>query len=119
MSTLYLAGFGPTQAEASIDFPRPDRLVTGNPQRITTHLYQHPQMECGIWHCEVGAWRIAFAQDKQEFFNVIEGMVRIHTADQQQYIEVAAGEAGVIPPGFQGTFEVLEAVKKYYVIASA
>jgi uncharacterized cupin superfamily protein len=29
---------------------------------------------------------------------------------------VTTGNAGIIPPSFVGTFEVIEAVKKYYVI---
>lgn len=32
------------------------------------------------------------------------------------YIEVSAGQAGIIPPAFVGTFEVIETVKKYFVI---
>ena len=47
---------------------------------------------------------------------MIEGVVRIHDAKTNTFIEVAAGNAGIIPPAFIGTFEVLEAVKKYYVI---
>lgn len=115
MSHIFLAGQGITQAEPSIDYPRPDRLVAGNPKRQTQSLYVHPNMDCGIWQCEVGAWNIVFSDNKQEFFNVIEGLVRIH--DQAgNYIEVSAGNAGVIPPSFIGTFEVVETVKKYYVV---
>ena len=118
MTQLYLAGQGLTQAESSIDYPRPDRLVQGNPKRETQSLYAHPNMDCGVWQCEVGAWNIHFADNKQEFFQIIEGVVRIH--DQEgTYIEVKAGNAGVIPPGFIGTFEVVEAVKKYYVVVDA
>ena len=115
MSQIFLAGQGLTQAEVSIDYPRPDRLVQGNPKRETQSLYAHPNMDCGIWQCEVGAWNIQFAANKQEFFTVIEGLVRIHDP-VGDYIEVTAGNAGVIPPGFTGTFEVVEAVKKYYVV---
>ena len=43
-------------------------------------------------------------------------MVRIHDAKTKNFIEVTAGNAGIIPPAFVGTFEVLEAVKKYYVV---
>jgi hypothetical protein len=75
-------------------------------------------MACGIWECEVGAWRIEFAANKQEFFQVINGKVRLHAQDGS-FQDVAAGDAGVIPPGFCGTFEVLEPVKKYYVIVEA
>ena len=117
MSSIQLAGFGHLiQSEASIDYPRPDRLVQGNPERLTYGLYEHPHMDCGIWHCEVGAWKIQFAENKQEFFQIIEGMVRIHDAKTNSFIEVTAGNAGIIPPAFAGTFEVVEAVKKYYVI---
>ncbi|WP_180076862.1 cupin domain-containing protein [Acinetobacter sp. YH12251] len=115
MSDVYIAGQGLAQAKHSIDFPRPDRLVQGNPKRETASLYVHPNMDCGIWQCEVGAWNIVFAPNKQEFFTILEGLVRIH--DQQGgYIEISAGQAGIIPPSFQGKFEVVEAVKKYYVV---
>ena len=46
----------------------------------------------------------------------MEGAIRIHDAHTQNFIEVKAGQAGIIPPSFIGTFEVVEAVKKYYVI---
>ena len=117
MSSIYLAGQGQlSKGEATIDYPRPDRLVKGNPERLTYSLYEHPHMDCGIWKCEIGAWNIQFAENKQEFFQVIEGVVRIHDAKTNTFIQVTAGQAGIIPPAFVGTFEVLEAVKKYYVI---
>lgn len=115
MSAILVAGQGPTQSERTVDFPRPDRLVKGNPERHTCSLYEHPNMDCGIWQCDVGAWNIVFAPNKQEFFTVIDGRVRIHHKHSDIVIEVGAGEAGIIPPGFEGTFEVVEAVKKYYV----
>ena len=111
MSSIWIAGQGLGQAEESIDYPRPDRLVKGNPKRLTQSVYQHPNMDCGIWQCEVGAWNIVFAENKQEFFQVIEGIVRLHDAQGQSFVEIKAGEAGIIPPGFVGTFEVIEAVK--------
>ena len=117
MSSIYLAGQGQLiQHEASVDYPRSDRLVKGNPERLTYSLYEHPHMSCGIWQCEVGTWNIVFADNKQEFFQVIEGAVRIYDAKTNTFIEVTAGQAGIIPPAFVGTFEVVEAVKKYYVI---
>jgi len=116
MSHILLAGQGLTQAEKAIDYPRPDRLVQGNPKRETYSLYEHPHMNCGIWHCEVGSWNIQFAANEQEFFQIIEGVVRIHDKGTDTYIEVTAGNAGIIPPGFTGTFEVVEAVKKYFVV---
>ena len=91
----------------------------GNPKRLTQSAYQHPNMDCGIWQCEVGAWNIVFSENKQEFFQVIEGIVRLHDAQGQSFVEIKAGEAGIIPPGFVGAFEVVEAVKKYYVVVES
>ena len=116
MSAVWLAGQGQAQSKCAVDFPHPDRLVQGNPERHTYSLYEHPHMACGIWHCEAGAWNIAFSGNKQEFFNVIEGLVRLHDKHSGTVIEVGAGDAGIIPPGFEGIFEVIQAVKKYYVI---
>ena len=113
MSSIWLAGYGLTQSKATIDYPRPDR------RRITQSLYEHPNMNCGIWTCEVGAWNIQFAANKQEFFQVIEGLIRLHDAKTQSFIEIKAGKAGIIPPGFRGKFEVVEAVKKYFVVVEA
>ena len=115
MTSITIAGQGVAHAEASIDYPRPDRLVIGNPKRQTYSLYEHPHMSCGLWQCEVGAWRIEFAAHKQEFFQVIRGRVRLHDA-HGGVVEIGTGQAGVIPPAFVGMFEVVEAVEKYYVI---
>jgi uncharacterized cupin superfamily protein len=115
VAALFVAGQGQQQSQASIDYPKTERLLKGNPQRLTYNLYEHPAMSCGIWACEVGAWRIEFAANKQEFFTVIEGKVRLHDS-QGDFVDIGAGDAGVIPPNFCGIFEVLENVKKYYVI---
>ena len=72
-------------------------------------------MDAGIWCCETGAWKIAFADDTDEFFTVLEGQVRLHDeAGVTQ--DIGPGEAAVIPAGFKGMFEVLAPVRKYYVI---
>ena len=112
MSSIWLAGHDLTQSESTVDYPRPARLVAGKPKRITQSLYEHPNMNCGIWTCEVGAWNIEFAANKQEFFQVIEGLVRLHDANMQSFVEIKAGDAGIIPLCFTGRFEVVEAVRK-------
>ena len=99
------------------DHPRPDRLVRGNPQRTTLEHFLSPagDLSAGIWACEPGAWNIAFAPGKDEFFCVIEGRLRITDSDGEA-AEFGPGDACVIPGGFAGTFEVLEAVRKHYVV---
>ncbi|BBF84685.1 hypothetical protein DLM_1045 [Aquitalea magnusonii] len=100
-----------------VDQPRPDRLLAGNPQRYTWTHYETADeaLSCGIWACETGAWRIRFAADKHEFFCVIEGLVRLHD-ETGKVVAVKAGEAAVIPAGFVGVFEVVQAVRKYFVV---
>ena len=97
------------------DRPRPERLVAGNPLRTTWNHFERDGMLAGVWACEVGAWRIAFADNKDEFFHVLEGRIRIIDDDGASR-EFGPGDAGVIPAGFTGLFEVLEPVRKHYVL---
>lgn len=112
-----LTVFAAATPEPSYDRPRPDRLVAGNPLRTTHEHFVAPagDLSAGIWACEPGAWRIAFAPGKDEFFCVIEGRLRI-TDTAGKASEFGPGDAGVIPGGFSGTFEVLQAVRKHYVV---
>lgn len=96
------------------DRPRPDRLASGNPNRTTWNHYESSGVSAGLWECEVGSWRIAFANDKDEFFHVLEGRIRI-TDEAGISKEFGPGDACVIPGGFSGLFEVVEQVKKHYV----
>lgn len=101
--------------EAAFDHPRPERLIAGNPLRTTWNHYEHAGVAAGTWSCEPGAWRIAFDDDKDEFFHVISGRLRICDEDGIGQ-EFGPGEACVIPGGFRGRFEVLEKLTKHYVL---
>lgn len=100
-----------------VDHPRPDRLVVGDPRRETWPLYETPDgvTSVGIWACEPGMWRIVFAPAKEEYFFVLSGHVRLHDRAGQA-VDVRAGEAAVIPAGFEGAFEVVEPVRKHFVV---
>jgi len=106
-----------TEPTPSHDNPRPDRLVRGNPDRTTWTHYSAAQgdFDCGIWACEPGAWRIAFPAGKEEFFHVLSGRLRI-TSTAGDTREFGPGDACVIPAGFKGVFEVIETVRKYFVV---
>ncbi len=112
-----IVAFSQQAVEPVLDHPRIDRCLTGNPQRTTWEHFTNASGEfsCGIWACEVGAWRIEFSPDKDEFFCVIEGLVRL--VDQAgEVVEISEGEAAVIPAGFKGIFEVVRPVRKYFVV---
>lgn len=112
-----LIAFSAQNPAPEFDHPRPDRRVKGNPLRTTFEhfLATHGDVSAGIWCCEPGAWNIAFLPGKEEFFCVISGRLCITDADGQASV-FGPGEAGVIPTGFTGSFEVIEAVRKYYVV---
>lgn len=112
-----LTVFATAATDPTYDHPRPDRRVVGNPLRTTWEHYANPtgEVSCGVWACEPGAWRIVFDENSDEYFCVLEGRVRITDA-VGEVGEFGPGEACVIPAGFTGTFEVLEPVKKHYVM---
>lgn len=59
-----LTVFSRQTPDTVIDYPRPDRLVRGNPQRLTWEHFasEHGDLSAGIWSCETGAWNIFFAE---------------------------------------------------------
>lgn len=114
---MHVIHLGKQTPPAEIDYPREDRRVDGVPERTTWTHYSNASgaLNVGIWACEKGSWQIRFAADSAEFFCIISGRVRVH-ADDGSYEEFGPGDAAVIPEGFVGKFEVLEPVKKYFVV---
>lgn len=112
-----IVAFAAGEPAPAFDRPRPDRLVSGNPRRTTWEHFASAagDLAAGIWACEPGAWNIAFAPGKDEFFCIIAGRIRI-SDDAGHASDFGPGEAGIIPGGFSGRFEVLAAVRKYYVV---
>lgn len=104
--------------EPVLDRPRRDRLESGDPLRQTWTLYEAPQgdLSAGTWACEVGRWRIVFPEGKDEVFFLLEGVVRLHDGERGGFTEFRAGQGGVIPGGFVGAFEVVEPVRKHFVV---
>lgn len=105
-----------------VDHPRAERLLAGNPRRETWNTVdtsvQGARLHCGVWRCEPGHWRIEMAADEHELFTVLAGRCRVH-AEDGSFNEAGPGEALVVPGGFRGSFEVIEALTKTYAIVSA
>ena len=103
--------------EPETDHPRAERRIDGNPQRTTWNHYSNASGEvfAGIWSSEVGSWRIEMGEREDELFFVTHGHCRL-VADDGHSVDCAAGQSLLIPAGFRGTFEVLAAMTKHYLI---
>jgi uncharacterized protein len=89
--------------------------------KITMQTYNHytdptEQFFAGIWQSSVGAKSVNYTEE--EVCVILEGRVRL-TDLAGNAKEFGAGSTFVLPAGFKGTWETLEAVKKIYVIWQA
>ena len=74
-------------------------------------------MLSGIWRSEPGKWTIDYS-NRHEFCYLISGHI-VLTDQHGAAVTLQQGDAFTIPQGFKGTWEVLAAVTKYYVIVAA
>lgn len=103
----------------TVDHPRAERLVSGNPERRTWNLFTDASESVfsGIWECEPGAWQVSYPLNQDEFCTLLSGRVRLTDASGATH-EFGPGDAFVIPGGFAGVWETLSALRKLYVIVS-
>jgi len=91
------------------------KVVAGAPATRSWVQYEEAggRLASGIWDATPGKWRIAYSE--WEFVVVVFGHCVIE-GDDGSRIEAKAGDAFVIEPGFAGTWEVLETMRKHWVI---
>lgn len=112
--TTDIVSFG-QPIEPELSSPAPERLIEGRPeQRIWNHFTDaSEQFFAGRWSSTPGKWRVRYTEN--EFCHLTEGRVRI-TSREGGVWTFAAGDAFVVPAGFEGTWEVLESCSKLYAI---
>ena len=90
-------------------------LLSGDYRTRTWNHYtgEDGRLFCGIWESTPG--KVAIDYTEWEFFHLIEGRVIIASESGETW-DLEAGAACMIPPGFRGTWETVEAVRKHYVI---
>lgn len=69
--------------------------------------------EMGLWQCTPGRWRCEVESD--EFFHVLAGRA-VYTEDDGTVTEIAAGMTCAFPEGWKGACEVVETVRKVYMV---
>lgn len=107
--------FNTSTAKPEDYFLPAEKLLAGNPKQTLWQHYTDPGKKffSGVWQSEPGKWKIAYTEE--EYCQILEG-VSVLTDSQGNAVTVSAGESFVIPRGFAGTWEVLEATRKIYVI---
>ncbi len=114
--------FAANQVTAELGTVPQDRVVAGVASdantKISMQTYNHytdpsEQFFAGIWQSSVGAKSVSYTEE--EVCVILEGRVRL-TDLAGNAKEFGAGSTFVLPAGFKGTWETLEAVKKIYVI---
>ena len=85
------------------------------PRQTDSGFLAEDNMFAGTWECEPG--KLQLDLDVTEFCHLLEGHW-ILTSASGQVTEVKAGDSWVFPRGWKGTAEVVEKVRKVYLMLS-
>jgi uncharacterized protein len=116
-SPVRVVAFRAATPAAEHGSPAPDRVLRGHPVSLTRnhHTDTTGQFFSGEWEAEDGAWRVVYAPHEEEFCVLLEGRITLTGVDGER-VEFGAGDAFVIPGGYQGTWENHGRVRKLYAI---
>ena len=97
--------------------PDPARVLRGDPRQLSWnhHTDASGQFCAGVWQGEPGAWRVRYAIGEEEFCVLLEGEATL-TGDDGRSVRLHAGDAFVVPGGFEGIWENHTRVRKHYAI---
>lgn len=112
-----VTAFRHAQPEPKLNATPWTRIEGTNPQTVTIVNYQSSdgRKTAGVWLCTPGKW--TFAYDKWEYCHFHEGYCII-TPEGGEPVHLRAGDIFTIEPGTQGTWEVLETVRKTFIFVS-
>ena len=115
MSIAHVLRLDPNTPASERSLIAPDRLLAGDPRQGAFNLFSDPgqQFHVGLWESEPATWKVRY--DEHEFCTILEGRILMRD-DAGGEITVGPGESYVISAGFAGTWQVLEKVRKIYVI---
>ena len=82
------------------------------------HVSGNEDLSIGVWECTPYAEILAYPDKTTEFCHVLKGKVELTNPDGTTMV-FEAGDSYIVPAGFEGKFEVLETLRKIYVIHAA
>jgi uncharacterized protein len=103
------------EVEPEVSVPPAERLLAGTPQTQVRNFFtdDSQQFFAGRWSATRGKWRVRYSET--ELCVMTAGRVVIESASGARSA-FGAGDAFVIPAGFEGTWEVVEDCAKIYAI---
>ena len=105
------------KGDGEIAFPDKSKLLAGEYKTRTWNVAGDEKGPwAGIWQSSPGKVKVDYSGE-WEFCHILEGEA-ILTDAQGESFQAKAGDAFVIPEGFQGTWETLTPLRKYYVIVA-
>ena len=107
-------------AQVALDLPTSKATATaGDPMESVRQIWasSDESLECGVWECTPGSFS-ARRDGYDELCLILSGTVRVTQPSGASTI-LGAGDFLVTPAGWTGEWEVLETVRKVFVIRSA
>ncbi len=107
--------FDPTAIPVDKNDPPPERVIGIAPHFQTQNFYtsEDGKKFSGIWEASIGKWAVNFTE--WEYCHILAGRAIITDADGSKQT-INTGDSFVIEPGFAGSWDVLEPIRKLYVI---
>ena len=92
-----------------------EKCIEGNPQQSLWNHYSDPrdQFHSAVWQRDLGRWKVNYTE--YECCQILAEISMLHGSDGSGR-KLVAGDKFVIPAGFSGEWEVIETIKKIYVI---
>ena len=118
MSIDSVVDFAQSSTPADHYRPAPEKVLAGDPEQTVYNHYNSPcgQMNAGVWEGAVGKWTVNYTE--HEYCEIVQGVSVLRDSEGKAKT-LRAGDRFVIPAGFRGTWEVLEACRKVYVVFEA
>lgn len=85
------------------------------PTQTDSGFFADGNLVAGTWEC--GPGKLQLDLDITEFCHLLKGHW-ILTSESGQVTEIKAGDSWIFPRGWKGTSEVVETVRKVYLIIS-
>ncbi|MEO8106138.1 MAG: cupin domain-containing protein [Actinomycetes bacterium] len=88
---------------------------SGQPQMSGRIFFEGGGVQVGVWECTPGGWAIENRPD-HETVQILAGRARL-TDREGSSVELTPGDVLTLPKGWSGRWDILETVRKLYVIA--